>query len=1029
MMLNYRKTKVSIIGLNRYALAFIFVLSLSSYAYTQTISQTPKTTVSIDDVTVLPSFGTRAGTWFFHLNDTSSQVLLMGFNKGGIEQQPNYELVTELNPSSDVTLTFPSYNISTSVSLRCLVKNTGTVDVSVGWFNDESNLEYTNIIPGQEKIIELKDVSLESSKISFKIRSPEFTSSDTNEQRCSLTATHFQYNTSTYFQSLSLDPVRKEQSFEPIATSPNFRSSLASALIEWDWRMQDGIGTEREPRTYLQSLELRLPQGRALLEDLQKAVEEESYESLVQYDPEISTNFESLSDTIEQYLQKWSQLEENFSKLLTTPDDLQEAKRLWLQVHEFKRHILINSPYFKLKSLVFIKSAPTIMSHQLTQVYGYTARPGGGIYTLDAPNSDNELMLARNITPTNLPIGAYMTPELSFNAQDLYFSFCATPSTPQLWRDENAMKRRFHLYKMALNAPEYTAQRLTDGDYDDFAPILLPNDDLVFCSTRRGGFHRCGGGPCYVYTLTHSKGDGSEPKTISFHETNEWFPTLAHNGRIIYTRWDYVDRDAVYYQQLWSARQDGTDVRIFYGNNTFNPPGMWEAKATPGSDKILAIAGPHHGMSAGSVFLIDTTKGVDGVEPIERLTPDVLIPEGETPLPSIPQLPTFCDFDYVPTNFWMAAREAEREQESAEERRWPVHCFKSPFPLAEKYFIASYSFDQLLGEAGPNIPNQFGIYFCDAFGNRELVYRDPNISSLWALPLRKRPIPPAVASVLDESRQQQDNPTGTFFVQNIYDSWPTKISATIKELRIVQVLPKTTPNANQPMVGAANASPGKQVLGTVPVEEDGSVFFEAPAKIPLLFQALDENGRMVQGMRSLVYLQPGESAGCTGCHEDRMATVVSAKTIASTKSPSKIKPGPDGSKPFSYPILVQPILDKNCIDCHNDNKADGGVNLTGAPEGHYTKSYNALINYVPYTYWGAPNGNFEPRTEPDRFGSRPSKLTRLLDSGHYDVTLTPQEWESLNVWQDCNALFYGTFNVDDQLKQQRGERILGPELE
>ncbi|MCF0234393.1 MAG: hypothetical protein HUK22_05365 [Thermoguttaceae bacterium] len=441
----------------------------------------------------------------------------------------------------------------------------------------------------------------------------------------------------------------------------------------------------------------------------------------------------------------------------------------------------------------------------------------------------------------------------------------------------------------------------------------------------------------------------------------------------------------------------------------------------------MAIGGPHHGMSAGSVVLIDVSKGVDGPEPIERLTPDVLYPEGEVPLPLIPMAPNFMDFDSAPVNYWQAAMPAERAADTPENRRWPVQCFKSPFPLSEKYFVASYSFDRLFGEAGANLPNQFGIYFCDAFGNRELIYRDPNISSVWALPVRPRPVPPTQASVLDETRQTAENPTGTFFVQNIYESWPTKIPAKIKSLRVVQVMLKTTPNANQPMVGAANASPGKQVLGVVPVEEDGSAFFEAPAKTPILFQALDEDGRMVQGMRSLVYLQPGENAGCVGCHEDRMAAVPSEKTIASTRQPSKIAPGPDGSKPFSYPILVQPVLDKNCVACHNDEKAEGGINLTGTPEGTYTKSYNALVNLVAYTAWGMPELNHEPRTEPNRFGARASKLTQILQGDKCQCgDLTADEWERLNTWMDVNALFYGSFNADDQARQQRGERIEGP---
>ena len=985
-----------------------------------------KATVSINGKIVLPSFGTRAGVWFYNDGENGSQALLIGFPKGGIEQRPNYRLVTDLDARSSIIVTIPDSYFANAVSSRCLARNEGTVEVQVGWnYASDSQGEFTLVKPGEATIVET-NFNVEKPKNSLVIQAPNFSDSD----NCRILISDFEYETAPTVNSLSLEPKRKEQSLEPISTTPNFRPSLAKALIDWDWRMQDGIGTEREPRTFVQALDLRLPQGRALIEDLQRTLDDASYENLVPYDPNISERFEALEQKLAKYETEWDGFEKEFEALKTSDNpDEQIAEALWKKMRVLKRNILVNSPYFNLSALLFLKHAPTVMSHQLTQVYGYAARPGGGIFTLSAAEDPQLLMTANNITPTNLPLGSFMTPELSFDARNLYFSYCETPATPRTWRDPQTMDRRFHLYKMSLEEAEPRAVRLTDGDFDDFAPVLLPDGDLVFCSTRRGGFHRCGGGPCYVYTLARSKGDGSNARPISFHETNEWFPTLARNGRIVYTRWDYVDRDAVYYQQLWSTRQDGTDVRIFYGNNTFNPPGMWEPKAVPGSDKFIAVGGAHHGMSAGSVVLLDVSKGVDGTEPVERLTPEVRFPEGEAPLPQIPQLPEFCDFDYQPTNYWVAGREAERATETPEERRWPTHCFKSPFPLAEKYFIASYSYDQLLGEAGPNLPNQFGVYYCDAFGNRELMYRDPNISSVWAIPLRPRPIPPIVASALDDERLDSANPTGTFFVQNVYDSWPTKIPVKITALRIVQVLPKTTPNANQPMVGEANASPGKQVLGTVPVEEDGSAFFEAPAKIPLLFQALDEQGRMVQGMRSLVYLQPGESSGCTGCHEDRMASAGVVKTIASTRQPSKIQPGPDGSKPFSYPILVQPVLNEKCVSCHNAEKAEGNVILTGEPDGHYTKSYNALVNYTSRTYWGAPEGNFEPRTEPDRFGARPSKLTKLLETGHYDVELTHEEWERLNVWQDANALFYGTFNIEDQAVQQRGERIKGPELE
>lgn len=1008
-------------------LSYIALLTLGLTIPAQSFAQTAsdetlsllKTRVIIDSNTVEPSYGTVAGSWFYHSGPQGSQVLLLGFPRCGFEQKPDYRVYVDLTPNSEVKILLPPL----SGNLSCRARSLGKFHPSISWNGFHSSPTSFELSPEFQSISTSQELSLTLSAPNYDIFN-EFE----NQSLCVVELLDFQIESDGKTEPFSLDPERKPQALETIEVSPDFSPALEKAMVSWDWRLQDGYKVPNESRSYSEILTQRFKEGRALLDELQKDIETETYESIATYDEDVAEKFNLFRKKLEGYKKTWDELEQRFGDIKEKSSDSDDMlETLWENMHETKREILTNVPYFQFGSLLFVKNAPGVMSHQLTQVYGYCARPGGGVFCLEAPGKS---MKTRNITPPNLPLGSYMTPELSFDGDVLYFAFCATPTSPTLWRDPETMSRRFHIYKTRLNSNNVEdAIQLTDGDYDDFSPLLMPDGDLVFCSTRRGGFHRCGAGPCYVYTLARSKGDGSDPHPISFHETNEWFPTLAHNGRIIYTRWDYVDRDAVYYQQLWSARQDGADVRIVYGNNTFNPPGMWEPKAVPGSEKIMAVAGPHHGLSAGSVVLIDPNKDVDGDAPIERLTPDVRFPEGEAPLPQIPMLPTLCDFDYAPTSFWQATRPANRPDATQEEKRWAVHCFKSPIPLTEKFFIASYSFDKLLGEAGPNIPNQFGIYYCDSFGNRELIYRDPNISSLWAIPVRPRPIPPVVTTQFDENQRNTKKPTGVFFIQNIYESWPTSIPDKVKSLRVVQVLPKTTPNANDPMVGAANASPGKQALGTVPVEEDGSAFFEAPAKVPLLFQALDENGQMIQGMRSDVYLQPGEAAGCVGCHENRMESVPSVKTIASTRAPSKILPGPDGSAPLSYPILVQPLLDKNCLACHNTETPEGNVNLEGVPEGHYTRSYNSLINYVTNTYWGAPNGNYEPRTEPLRFGAVASKLTRLLREGHHDVKLTDEDWERLNVWIDVNALFYGTFNVQDQERQQRGERIEGPELE
>ncbi len=785
---------------------------------------------------------------------------------------------------------------------------------------------------------------------------------------------------------LTLVPERRPFSREPVTCSPDPLPAIAEALLEGDWRMQDGIGTPREPRTYAQAAERLLRRMAAA------GMDQAALDALRTKQPKATA-------------------------------DEAASEAYWLAAHRLRRSLLLAASLFDKTPLLFVKHVPSVMSHQLTQMYGYCSQPGGGLFVLEQPGTT---MRTRDLTPGTLPAGNFMTPELSFDGQRLLFAYCPVKGAPRAWEfGDQTQNLRYHLYELELT--DGALKPLTQGDTDNFFPLYLPSGDILFSSTRRGGYHRCGRGPCFVYTLSRMGAKGEHPHSISFHETHEWDPCLLNDGRVVYTRWDYVDRNAVHYQQLWSARPDGGNVRIFYGNNTWNPAGIWEARSIPGSSRIMATAAPHHGMSAGSIVLLDVTKGVDGREPLTRLTPDVRFPESESPLARGPDPAKPYDFDTPTAGYWNSPlKEPWMEKTpTEEERRWPGHCYKSPWPLSETLFLASYSYDPLVGEPGPNIPNMFGLYLCDAFGNKELLYRDPNISCLWARPLAKRTPPPKVASSIDAARCVQG--TGTFFLSNVMESWPyLPTNTTITHLRLFQVLLKTTPHIDAPKVAAGLGAPGRQVLGTVPVEADGSAYFEAPARTPLYFQALDAQGRAVQTMRSLVYLQPGEAETCIGCHEHRMKKEPPrAQALAIRRAPSVIAPGPDGTKPFSYPRLVQPVLDRRCVACHDGKEPKRPV-LTGEPEGAFSKSFNALIKHVAYSSWNAPNQNCEPLTEPLRFGALGSPLAAMLAKGHGKVTLAPDDWELLNIWMDANGAFYGTFDADQQKMQLAGDAIAGP---
>ena len=277
---------------------------------------------------------------------------------------------------------------------------------------------------------------------------------------------------------------------------------------------------------------------------------------------------------------------------------------LWRRVHQARRKIVFSNPLARLGPLLFVKQVPGIFSHQLTQYYGSCARPGGGVFVLDAPGRSLQCPPTGRRRPC--PWAATSTPRSPSTAG----GSCSPTATPRP-RPRTAranLDRFYHLYEMAADGTGL--RQLTQGPTTTSRRATCPTAGS--CSSRRGaaGSTAAGRGPCPVYTLALADADGSNPRPISYHETHEWDPAVLHDGRVLYTRWDYVDRNAVFYEQLWTTRPDGTRRRrIFYGNNTFNPVGVWEARPVPGSSRVMATAAAHHAMTAGSIILLDVQPG------------------------------------------------------------------------------------------------------------------------------------------------------------------------------------------------------------------------------------------------------------------------------------------------------------------------------------------------------------------------------------------------------------------------------------
>lgn len=219
--------------------------------------------------------------------------------------------------------------------------------------------------------------------------------------------------------------------------------------------------------------------------------------------------------------------------------------------------------------------------------------------------------------------------------------------------------------------------------------------------------------------------------------------------------------------------------------------------------------------------------------------------------------------------------------------------------------------------------------------------------------------------------------------------------------------------------------PVRWVLGTVPVEADGSAHFTVPAHREMFFQALDDKGLAVQSMRSATYLQEGERLVCIGCHEPkhRSPEPLAEPPIALRRAPSTLKPDVEGSNPFSYPRLVQPVLDKHCVGCHAQ-RADKTFSLAREPlVGRWFTSYANLVRQYGFHDYG--NGL---RTTPGQFGAKASRLYEILQKGHYEVKLSDEEMHRITLWLDCTSMFYGVYEKEGGQAQLRGD-LARPTLE
>ena len=713
-------------------------------------------------------------------------------------------------------------------------------------------------------------------------------------------------------------------------------------------------------------------------------------------------------------------------------------KKRYLALRWRTRDAIFDNPLVKEIPIVFLKADRYIwqLIHEyLSYYYSHTNMTGAELMILKNPGRSFD---AESISAGKFPRGWFSTPSLSYDGKTLYFAFAdfsnAVPEGAPRTTLFEIMERgyddeidaylareegKFHLFKM--NLADGSAEQLTRGPDDDFDPAELPDGDLVFMSTRRGSFARCTGNyePVETATLHRRTKDGAV-RPLSWHETNEWNPSVLDDGRVIYTRWDYVDREAARFMNLWVTNPDGTGAKALFGNYTTKVVASLQAKQIPGSNKIMFLGSGHHIAVGGPLVILDPSKlrfdpetREDALDALEVISPEIGFPE--TPVP-----------DSDKNEYYVSDR-----------------YYYSPYPLSGDFYLTAYSHDPnggylahndygYVGSCGESYSaGKLGLYYRDRFGNLELIYADPETSCRYPIQIKARPKPPVVASQLPKGEPAE----GTFALSDVYDSIePLPKDRPIKELRVFQILPHWPDyTSGVPRLGKPNAANGRAFLGTVPVEEDGSAHFRVPAGKPLYFQAVDADGKAVRTMMSEVYLQPGENRGCVGCHEQIQTASENfpARKKAFLRAPDALAPGPKGTAPFSFPLYVQPILDRRCVSCHGGEEGGVKPDLRGIVEkGVFSIAYNNLTEYTRWYQWGGDT--IAPITSrPGEGGADMSRLTEILDDADHGekIGLTDEERRAFYLWMDANVPFYGTAEPETRAAELEGKPVPMPPVQ
>ena len=544
-------------------------------------------------------------------------------------------------------------------------------------------------------------------------------------------------------------------------------------------------------------------------------------------------------------------------------------------------------------------------------------------------------------------------------------------------KQKRGLPQQWHIWELKADGTGLRQLTPDETDIDHYDACYLPDGRIVFDSTAGFQGVPCVGGGNFVGNLYQMNADGKNIRMLCYDQEHNWCPVVLNDGRVLYSRWEYTDTPHYFTRLLFAMNPDGTGQNAIYGSNSYWPNGVFYARPIPGSStKLIGVISGHHGVPRmGELIVFDMAKGNYEADGAAQRIPG----RGKKVEPVI--------------------------ADGLVNSSWPR--FLHPYPLSDKYFLVSCK---------PTPQSSWGVYLVDVFDNFVPVLEQPGWALFEPVPLRATVRPPAIPDRVKIGEKE-----ATVYLTDVYagKGMAGVPRGTVKNLRVFEYHFAYRRMGGHINIGVDGPWDVHRILGTVPVNKDGSAFFKVPANTPIAVQPLDEQGRAVQIMRSWFSAEPGERLSCVGCHESLNEVPMARNTLAARAAAVDITPWHGSRRGFSFPREVQPVLNQYCVGCHSGAaRPDGKILPNFSPGREEVELGSKKKKVLPFDVAYLALHPFVRRPGPEsdyhlpmtfEYHASTSELIQMLEKGHHGVQLNAEAWDRLVTWIDLNVPDHGTW--------------------